>query len=109
MVERHDECDALGAARLLDAVEAALLEMTTRQPPAEVAAAQAIAAEVRARCAAAQEALHLFGEDEAWSSSLEVFGSQTRYRRAGDGGRMTLRVDGLIEGVPLADVLAVSF
>ena len=108
VVRLHDECDALGAARLLDAIDATLEEAPTPAAVAnELAVAGAVIAEVRARKEAAIEALRLFDEDHGWSGSLNVLGSCTRFRREGTSGHMTLRVDGVIEGVPLADVAAV--
>jgi hypothetical protein len=64
-------------------------------------------AAIRARGAAAAEALENIERDEEWSGAIDVLGSRTRFRRESSSGETTLRVDGVIDGVPLADVLAV--
>ena len=108
VVRLHEACDVLAAARLLDAIDAGT-------PAASHATKMAVSAElgggvadaVRARREATLEALRLFVDDGGWTGTLEMLGATTRFRREDGGGTMTVRVDGVIDGVPLADVLAV--
>lgn len=109
----HDENnETLKAYEILRSVEAALAELPASTSAARAAqrtlsAKNAALAEIRTRGALALEALHNIGQEEGWSEPIEAFGSRTRFRRAGSDGQLTLRVDGIIEDVPLADVLAV--
>ena len=110
VVRLHDACDVLEAARLLDAVDAGLPAASHSTQKAVSTALGAVAggaASVRSRREATLEALQLFVDDAGWTGSLQVFGATTRFRRKDGSGAMTVRVDGVIEGAPLADVLAV--
>ena len=105
----HDECLALKAASLLRAVEEAIAadpnSSAASEASLELASRAATAATVRGRLAATIEALRLFEQDSGWSGSIEVLGSHTRFRH--DDGRMTLKIEGVVDGVKLGDVLAV--
>ena len=104
----EEECDVFGAVQLLDALEAGLSRTSAGSAlTAELASAAPTLREVRARHAATLEALHLFDSDEGWAGSFEMLGSTTSFRRSTVGGGMTVRVDGVIEGVPASDLLAV--
>ena len=107
--QMHADCLTLQAADLLAAVDASIASDPSshysKQANAELEAHASAAAAVRSRVVAATQALQLFEEDSGWSGSVEVLGSRTRFRH--EGGGMTLRIDGQIDGVPLGDVLAV--
>ena len=108
VARRHDACDVLGAAQLLDAVDAGLAGASTHQRSAVAGVLGPTAETVRQRRAATLEALRLFSADDGWSGALETFGATTRFRREDGSGHMTVRVDGVIEGVPLAVRLAAA-
>ena len=105
----HEDCYALKAASLLSAVDAAIAadpsSSAARDASRELTSRASTAAAIRGRLVATKEALKLFEEDEGWSGSIEVLGSHTRFRR--EDGRMTLKIEGVIDGVKLGDVLAV--
>ena len=108
IIRLHEEVDVFGAVQLLDALEAGLARTSAGSSlTAELASAAPTLREVRARHAATLEALHLFDSDEGWAGSFEMLGSTTSFRRSTVGGGMTVRVDGVIEGVPASDLLAV--
>ena len=108
----HGESKSMQAAGLLTAIEGCIaanpLSLAAAAAKRELEANAANAAAVRSRITTAVEALRLFQDDSGWQGSLEAFGSLTRYRRdTGADGRMTIRVDGVIETVSLGQVLAV--
>ena len=108
----HEECaETLRALDLLRAVQKTIAEAAgtaaARAAQRTLSARATTVSEIRSRASLAREALVNVGNEDGWSEPIDAFGSRTRFRRAGSGGQLTLRVDGIIEDVPLADVLAV--
>ena len=109
----HAAHRSFAAATKLREAEAAIL---ARDASADAAARSleqhsALAAEVRSRAAAAAAVMEEMDGETEWMGQVEAFGSLTRYRYEGGAasgapGSVIVRVDGLVDGSSLTDLLS---